>query len=113
MMMVPNVGAFVRALLPVRLTGGHAVTFGVWVGVHPDDLKRAFETWWAPEYAQLQMDGRLANALPSWDVFAVPVSLAVSDPDATPYCVASSDTELQAVLTDEWEHELVLAGLPD
>jgi hypothetical protein len=35
MMMVPDVGAFVRALLPVRLTGGYTVTFGVWIGVPP------------------------------------------------------------------------------
>jgi len=113
MMMVPHVGAFVRALLPVRLTGGYTVTFGVWVGVHPDDLERAFGVWWAPEYAQLQMEGRLANALPAWDVFGVPVSLAVTDPDATPYCVASTDPELHSVLADEWDHERVLAGLPD
>lgn len=113
MMMVPHVGAFVRALLPVQLTGGHTVTFGVWVGVHPDDLKRAFDTWWAPEYAHLRMDGRLANALPTWDAFGVQVSLAVTDPQETPYCVASSDIELSAVLTNEWDHEAVLAGLPD
>ncbi len=113
MMMVPDVGAFVRALLQVQLTGGYMVTFGVWVGVHPDDLKRAFDTWWAPEYAQLRMDGHLANALPTWAVFGVPVSLAVTDPQATPYCVASSDSELRAILTSEWDHEPVLAALPD
>lgn len=113
MMMVPEVGAFVRALLPVKLTGGHTVTFGVWIGVHPDDLKRAFETWWSPEYQALHLEGRLANALPAWDVFAVPVSLAVSDPEATPYCISSSDEELGAVLTQEWDHERVLAGLPN
>jgi len=113
MMMVPDIGAFVRALLPVQLTGGHTVTFGVWVGVHPDDLERAFESWWAPEYAELRMDGLLANALPAWEVFGAPVSLAVTDPDATPYCVVSSDADLSAVLTMAWDHDLVLAGLPD
>jgi hypothetical protein len=41
MMMVPNLGGFLRALLPVHLSGGDTVAFGVWVGVHPDDLKRA------------------------------------------------------------------------
>ncbi len=112
MMLVPGAGAFVRALLPVHLTGGYTVTFGVWVGVHPDDLKRAFETWWAPEYAQLTMEGRLANALPSWEVFAVPVTIAVSDPDVTPYCVSSTDQQLRSVLTGDWDHELILAGLP-
>jgi hypothetical protein len=47
MMQVPDVGPFVRALLPVRLTGGFTVTYGVWVGVHPDDLQRAFKVWWS------------------------------------------------------------------
>ena len=77
----------------------------------PDDLNRAFDTWWAPEYAELKIEGRLANALPSWDVFGIPVNLAVTDPEARPYCVANSDKELQAVLTNEWDHEPVLAGL--
>jgi hypothetical protein len=112
MMLVPEVGAFVRALLPVQLTGGYTVTFGVWVGVHPDDLRRAFDTWWAPEYADLRIEGRLANALPAWEVFGVPVTLAVTDPEATPYCVNSSDAELAKVLTAEWDHEPVLADLP-
>jgi len=113
MMLVPDAGAFVRALLPVQLTGGHTVTFGVWVGVHPDDLRRAFETWWTPEYAHLRLQGRLANALPAWEVFGVPVTLAVKDPEATPYCVGSSNQGLHSVLTNEWDHERILAGLPD
>ena len=113
MMLVPEVGAFVRALLPVQLTGGHAVTFGVWVGVHPDDLRRAFDTWWTPEYVDLRLDGRLANALPTWEVLGVPVTLAVTDPDTTPFCIRSPDHVLESVLTTEWDHEPVLAGLPD
>jgi hypothetical protein len=112
MMLVPNLGGFLRALLPVRLSGDHSVTFGVWVGVHPDDLKRAFDVWWAPEYEELRLTGRLANALPSWDVFGAPVDLAVTDAKQTPYCVSSSDAELHAVLMDEWDHEPVLSCLP-
>lgn len=34
MMQVRDVGAFVRVLLPVSLSGGFSVTFGVWLGVH-------------------------------------------------------------------------------
>lgn len=112
MMQVPDAGAFLRALLPVQLTGGYTVTFGVWIGVHPDDLRRAFESWWAPEYAHLAMEGRLANALPAWAVFGAPVTIAVTDPDVTPYCVGSSDRQLVSVLSDEWDHDLVLSGLP-
>jgi hypothetical protein len=33
MMQVPNVGAFVRALRPVKLAEGHTVTFGVWLAI--------------------------------------------------------------------------------
>jgi len=112
MMQVPQVGAFLRALLPVRLTGGYTVTFGVWIGVQPDDLRRAWETWWTPEYAQLAMEGRLANALPAWEVFGAPVTIAVTEPGVTPYCVSSSDDQLGSVLTDHWDHDLILGGLP-
>src|ERR1039457_5781055 len=48
MMQVPNVAAFVRALLPVKLTEGHTVTFGVWLAIHPKDLKPTFDIWWDP-----------------------------------------------------------------
>jgi hypothetical protein len=58
------------------------------------------------------MDGRLANALPAWDVFGVPVTIAVTDPEATPYCVSSPDHQLGSVLSDHWEHDLILSGLP-
>lgn len=47
MMQIPGVGPFVRAVLVVRLTGGYAVTDGVWV--HPGDLQRAFRLWQEPE----------------------------------------------------------------
>lgn len=112
MMQAPDLGGFVRALLPVRLTHGYTVTFGVWVGVHPDDLRRAFDLWWDEKYSTLTMTGRLANAIPEWGLLAAPVDLAVTDSDATPYCVASTDPELARVLAEEWDHEPVLSQLP-
>ena len=112
MMMVPTVGTFVRSLLPVRLTGGHTVTFGVWIGVHPDELQRAFAIWWEPAYADLRLDGRLANALPGWGLLATQVDAAVLDVDETPYVVRSSDPTLDRVLSDEWPHDEVLSRLP-
>jgi hypothetical protein len=112
MMQVPNVGPFVRALLPVRLTGGYTVTFGVWVAIHPGDLQRVFAVWWEPEYADLRLDGFLANSVEPWGLLAAPVSLEVRDPEQTPYCSASSDPELSRVLADEWPHEDVLTALP-
>lgn len=109
MMQSPTFGPFVRALLPVHLSDGHTVTFGVWVGVHPDDLQAAFAVWWEPEYPSLRLEGRLANSVPPWGLLAVPVSLAVRDPEHTPYCVASPDATLTAVLNDAWPREDVLA----
>lgn len=113
MMQVPTAGAFVRALLPVTLSGGSTVTFGVWLSVHPDDLQTAFRVWWEPEYRDLTLDGRLANALPVWGLLAAPVHAAVRDLAETPYCTSSTDAELQAVLSDAWPHEVVLDAIGD
>lgn len=107
MMIVPEIGAFLRCLLPLRLVGGHTLTFGVWVGVDTDDLKRAYDVWWEPQYADLELSGALANALPGVDVLAAPVSVRVLDADETPYVVASPDTLLAKVLADEWPHDAV------
>jgi len=112
MMQVDGLGAFVRALLPVRLTGGYAVTYGLWIAIHPDDLLHAFEVWWAPEYAQLRLHGRLAHDVPPWPTLGAEVEIAVTDPDVLPYCVTSSDSTLSRVLSEEWEHESVLSTLP-
>ncbi|MGF9648877.1 hypothetical protein AAIH32_12930 [Pseudarthrobacter oxydans] len=39
------------------------------------------------------------------------MNLAVLNKDYTPYCVSSSDQELNDVLTKEWPHD-ILASLP-
>ena len=112
MMQVPAVGAFVRALLPVKLTGDFSATFGVWIALDPADLQRAFAVWSEPEYQNLRLHGWLANALPVWGLLAAPVDLEVRDPEQTPYCGHSSDPELAKVLADVWPHGNVLANLP-
>jgi hypothetical protein len=108
MMQVPDIGAFVRVLLPVRLTGGHTLTFGLWLAIDPAELPPIFGVWWEPQYADLRICGWLANAVPPWGLLATPVETVVRDPDETPYCVRSDDPQLDAVLHDEWPHELVL-----
>ena len=112
MMQVPNVGAFVRALLPIRLSGGYTLTFGLWLAVHPDDLQRAARLWWSPEYAKLTLDGWLGNAVPPWGLLAAPITAVVRDPDQTPYCDRSTHPILARVLAEEWPHEDVLSSLP-
>jgi hypothetical protein len=112
MMQVPSMGAFVRALLPVSLTGGHTVTYGVWVAVDPRELQRVFAVWWEPEYRDLRLDGALANSIRPWGLLAAPVSLAVLDPQQTPYCSGSQDPRLSQVLSQQWPHEHILDALP-
>jgi hypothetical protein len=112
MMQVPELGPFVRSLLPVRLSGGFTVTYGVWISISPADLQQAYDVWWKPQYSEMQLTGRLANEVPPWNVFGAPVDLAVRDPEEIPYCVSSSNSELAQVIADEWNHDLVLSTLP-
>jgi hypothetical protein len=81
------------------------VTYGVWVGVHPGDLQRAFRVWWEPEYEDLRLDGALANPVPPWGLLAAAVTPAVKDPEHAPYCVSSSDHVLSRALGEEWPHK--------
>ncbi len=111
-MRVAGLGAFIRALVPVQLTHGHVITFGVWVSVFGDDLARASDIVWQPDYAQLELQGVLANELPPWSVLGAPVNLMVRSTDQTPSCSASSDPELSRVLTEVWAHEFVLSANP-
>jgi len=113
MMQVPNVGPFVRCLLPIQLTGGFTITFGVWLAVHPDDLQRAFGTWWEPEYSELVLDGYLANELPVWGLLGAPAHAHVVNEDHTPVIDRSSVPLLSRLLTQEQAHEELLASLPD
>lgn len=112
LMQVQNVGTFVRTLLPVRLTGGFTVTYGVWVAIDPAELSHVMDAWWAPEYADLHLEGRLANVVAPWGLCGSPVTLRVLEDDQIPHCVASADDSLTSVLNDEWEHQLVLDTLP-
>jgi hypothetical protein len=113
MMQVPGVGAFVRALLPIRLTGDFSLTYGVWLGISPADLQHTFDIWLDPAYADLKLTGRLGNAVQPWGLLGAPVVAVVRDPDQTPYCASSSDEILDRVLTDEWDHDLVLSVVAD
>ncbi|SEQ27515.1 DUF2199 domain-containing protein [Arthrobacter sp. OV608] len=111
LMQIPYISPFVRALLPVKLEGGHELRFGVWIAIHPEDLQNACRVWNAPEYSDLKLTGYLANKIEPWGLYKVPVNLAVLNPDHTPYCVSSSDQELNDVLTLEWPHD-ILASPP-
>jgi hypothetical protein len=110
MMQVPGLGAFVRALLPVKLRGGHTTTSGVWLGINPADLQHLYTIWYKPEYRDVTVDGRLANAIPPWGLLGVPVTAVVRTADETPYRDRSPDELLERVLRHEWPHDILLAG---
>ena len=112
MMQVPNVGPFVRCLLPIRLSGGFQVTLGLWIAIHPDELQRVFDLWWDPAYPSLVVDGWLGNSLPIGDLLGAPVRASVRDPDQTPYVTDSPSEEVRRVLAEEWPHDAVLSKLP-
>lgn len=107
LLQIQGLGAFVRILVPVHLTGGYTITFGAWLGVHPDDLRKAHDVWLTESYRDLALDGRLANMLPPWEsqTIAQPLRAVVQDSEALPVAVDSTDSFLHRVLTEEWPHE--------
>jgi hypothetical protein len=111
MMQVPDLGAFVRALLPVQLSDHSTVTFGVWLSVLPEALQVAQEVWDSPDYLAMTIDGVLANAVPPWGLLATPVHAAVRERRHTPYCESSPDPLLTRVLTHEWPRHTIVTAL--
>jgi hypothetical protein len=113
LMAVKDLGSFVRILVPVKLTGGYSVTYGAWLSIHPDDLRRAWEVWHEPSYANLRLKGYLANMLPGWEdlTYTKPLETAVLNAEQTPYAVDSPDEFMRRVIKNEWPHESVLAAL--
>ena len=81
---------------------GHTLTYGVWLGVDPRKLRSIIDVWWAPEYRDLRLRGRLANAIQPWGLLGTPVDTVVRDPDETPDCDHSDDAHLDRVLRSEW-----------
>ena len=114
LLQVPGVGAFVHVLLPVHLTGGHQITFATWLAVHPGTLRQAYDVWREPEYADLVLEGVLANAVPPWGrkLFGCRAVARVRHNDELPWLEETDDELLDQVLRAEWPHEAVLSALP-
>lgn len=105
---------FVRVLLPVHLEDGARVTFGTWLEVELEAIRSVAEIWSTPDYANVVLTGRLANAIPPWgdEVGGSTATATVLDVDDPPYVTASLDASLTRVLHEEWPAEVVLAALP-
>lgn len=106
-----GVGHFVRVLLPVRLVGGFGMRFGTWIGVSEADATRAWLIWDDPAYADMELEGRLANVIPPWGLYGARVKARVRDPAELPYVFESSEEPVMRVLAGEWDHEDVFGAV--
>ncbi|RSM52417.1 hypothetical protein DMB66_40235 [Actinoplanes sp. ATCC 53533] len=107
-----DLGAFVRCLMPVRLTGGGTLEYSVWLRVPAAMVRHASEIWETPEYADLRLEGTVANAIQPWtDMLGAPARAEVRDPESIPYLVADEGTLMHRVLHDEWDRDDVLSRL--
>ena len=107
-----GLGAFVRCLMPVRLTGGGTLEYSVWLRVPEQAVRHASEIWEAPEYADLRLTGTVANAVQPWtDMLGAPARAEVRDSESIPYLVADEGTLMHRVLHDEWDRDDVLSRL--
>ena len=107
---VQGVGAFVRVLLPIRLTGGFSLTVGTWLAINPALLRSVWETWETTAYSTMVLEGFLANKIPPWgaSVLGAPTTAVVRDPSQNPYLSSSPQPDLNAVLSNEWPHNEIL-----
>ncbi|MGA2512848.1 MAG: DUF2199 domain-containing protein [Candidatus Limnocylindrales bacterium] len=107
---IKDVGFFLRVILPVKLTDGFSVDFGTWLEVHSNDFRTAWQTWNAPEYADLDIEGYVANAIEPWKKLPhALVRATVRDVDQVPYLVSCDDELVTRILGETWPHADVLA----
>jgi hypothetical protein len=107
---IKNVGFFVRVILPVQLTDGFSVAFGTWLEVADDDFRTAWKTWNAPEYANLVMEGYVANEIEPWSPFPHALLRAVvRDVDQVPFLATSDDPLFTRILGATLPHADVLS----
>lgn len=76
------IGAFVRALLPIQLTGGFSLTSGHGSRSIPVTCEECGNSGTRMPTPELGLDGYLANDLPPWErkVLGVPAVAEVLDP---------------------------------
>ena len=106
---IKTIGFFVRVILPVKLTDGYSVDFGTWLEVHSEDFRTTWQTWNMPEYADLSIEGYVANAIEPWKKLPhTLVRATVRDIDQVPYLTSCNDERMSKILGDTWPHDEVL-----
>jgi hypothetical protein len=111
---IKNVGFFFRVVLPVNLTDGSTVDFGTWLEVHVEDFRTAWQTWNSAEYADLSVEGYVANAIAPWgEMPHALVRAAVVDVEEIPHLVSTASPIVTRILEETWPAEEVLAPYAD
>jgi hypothetical protein len=110
----PDVGIFVRVLLPVTLSDGYSIRYGTWLGLTSrENFERARDLWHAPEYPSLTLTGILGNAIEPWgEPLMTRVGVGVRAAHEVPYVEAFKDPEMGKVLTETWSRSWVLSAIP-
>lgn len=113
-LVIKNVGFFVRVILPVQLTDGFSVAFGTWLEVADEDFRSAWKSWNAPEYADLTMEGYVANEIEPWSPFPhALVRAVVRDVEQVPFLATSADPVFSRILGETLPHADVLNRYSD
>ena len=106
---IKNVGFFLRVLMPVQLTDGFSVNFGTWLEVHAEDFRNAWQVWNFPEYAELEVQGYVANSIEPWkQIPHALVRATVRDVVQVPYLTSSENQLVTKILGETWPHPDVL-----
>ncbi|BEL02946.1 hypothetical protein Q0Z83_011370 [Actinoplanes sichuanensis] len=109
-----GIGAFIRCLMPIRLTGGGRLTYSAWLKVPAEQFRHAREIWQTAEYPNLTLTGEMANAIqPFTEIYGEPASAAIRDADSLPYLSAPEGTLLWRVLNEVWDRDDVLSRIAD
>jgi hypothetical protein len=104
---LPPFGAYIRALLPVRVEGGGVLTYGPWVKVDSARFDNLRTVWSTPDYAAIRVEGALANKLPFQHATYADVVVEVVDPNRKLVITSSADTWTQELLDTELPHSFV------
>jgi len=112
------IGAFTRALLPVRLTDGRTVTFGVWISIDGETYRYISELGRDgsdEEYATMRFDGLLASSLEPWGRKILRAEVSVAVPESrfdrpVPHVVGTTHRTVARIMDEPWAPAKVLTG---
>jgi hypothetical protein len=111
---IMDVGFFLRVVLQVRLDDGSRVDFGTWLEIPAEDFRTAWQTWNFPEYADLAVEGYLANSIDPWGRLPhVLIKATVRDVDEVPVLTSCPDLDVMRIIDGIWPRDAVLAPYAD